>query len=764
MNIKLVFNLKLLSDYHTSAGFGLAHGVDSALLRDRHGLPSVRGSSLAGLFRSAARELKLFFPDAEMAGTLLDRVFGSARHPAAWAFGSASLAQAVALARSSGGRRFARDRRGVSIDPQARRAQDKKLWAREFGGANLEFRFTVEHVGSRGEERDEAALLVAAARLVRGLGSTVNRGAGRCLISLVRVEGTVEAVSQEDLLRHFAALVRGEDRPGEFQRGNAAPPGARPEHARMLVIAQAVEPVIISWGGHSGNAYQTVPYIPGAALLGAFAGKYAYLRPVAGDHYDTFLALFRRGQVRFGPLYPVKETGSGWQLVPSIPVPRDILTCKHKPFYSDDAHRVRLRGYAAAEEIPGECEICGSGVPLVDAQGFLTVDAWGAPTSLRPATEFHTHVKMVTDERRADEKALYSYEALAAGQYFVGEMTFAGATAMQALLEVCDRRGDGYETEIRLGKGTKRGYGRLRLWLQPTGESCLNPVPVKRRVNFTGAITMTFLSDAILLDPWGRTVSDLTSEALSACLGLEVETLNSFVSTREIDGFSAVTGLPRFRDLAIRAGSTVGFKVKQKIGLSELQLLLERWETDGLGLRQHEGFGRVAFNHVVYDMQNFAGEIRPILIPGHWQAGAPVKSAWERLEAILWQRFHHIDMTINPKVRERCREVARWLHAHAHLGIDELAGRVQGLGELDILKDFGIKPRRKPNLVTEFGQFRRELADRVQELYRVLEQEIDAVARHPGEAAALRREMWPLCLEWFGGRLVAGAERGEKHE
>ena len=54
--MKLKFKICLMSDYHIGAGYGKGV-VDSVILKDRNGLPIIRGTTLTGLLRQGIWEL-----------------------------------------------------------------------------------------------------------------------------------------------------------------------------------------------------------------------------------------------------------------------------------------------------------------------------------------------------------------------------------------------------------------------------------------------------------------------------------------------------------------------------------------------------------------------------------------------------------------------------------------------------------------------------------------------------------------------------------
>jgi CRISPR-associated protein Csx10 len=109
------------------------------------------------------------------------------------------------------------------------------------------------------------------------------------------------------------------------------------------------------------------------------------------------------------------------------------------------------------------------------------------------------------------------------------------------------------------------------------------------------------LTDAIITDAWGRYQLSFDADWLSRELNLQVDpgSLNVFARARQVDGFNAHLGLPRWRDAALEAGSSVGLRLLNPP--ANWRQRLEEVERDGIGLRREEGFGHVVFNHPIYD-------------------------------------------------------------------------------------------------------------------------------------------------------------------
>jgi CRISPR-associated protein Csx10 len=749
MNIKLVFSLKFLSEYHTASGISWGKMVDSALLRDSNGQPFIRGATLAGLFRTAARELLVSFSNPL---EILEDIFGSPVQQKPWAFSNARLLTKVSTS-TLDGKEFARVKRGVRINPLLRKAEDKKIFAKEYGVANLEFVFKVEQRCRHVAEMDQVALLVVAARIIRGIGGSVNRGAGRCLISLLDVEG-VPGLDQDKILMHYGRFLKDNKRPRQF---TATKPcqiniADHQETSKMLVVAESLEPLILSTTNLGGNEYQSISYINGTALLGAFAAKYIYYFGL--QDYDEFLGIFKRGKVTFSPLYPAKKIDN--QVLPGIPIPQDFLTCKRKPFFIKQAHYLNGKKYLYAyanKKIPHTCEACKDDAPLVNAQGYLALTE-GNYTLYNPLFSFCPHVGMREDERRAAKGQLFSYQAMNEGQFFVGELGFKDRASLEKILSLGHKTDEGWSITLRIGKGNTRGYGQVRLLLKPVSESCLNPWPIAARVKDSQNITLTFLSDSIICDPWGRSVSRFTPAVLSELIGLKVERINNiFVRTKEIRGFSGITGLPAFVDLAVKAGSALGFSLAPEVTLDECRRLLGNLEESGLGFRSQEGFGRVAFNHAVYQLFNPERKFPTILIPEPWDDRVSVNRLLETLEYHLQKRFLGKKLPLSKEVAQRNRQIARWLYSQAYLDVEKLIELARSFGQNNVMAQFGIPDRAKDSKIWNgFGEM---LAQRIIEVHSLMG---EVLKKTPARGKELTRVTWPFCVRWMAERIIIDAE------
>lgn len=695
MGIEMTFEITFTSNYHVGAGYGKGFGVDSALLREADGTPVLRGSALAGLLRgSAYRLLELAPLQNHPRDETLMRLFGTPAQAKRWHIASARPAT-----------RQVKDSQAVQrvrIDPRTRRAEPRKLFSQEEGNAGQVFRFTATCATNDDAALDDAALLVAAARNVRQLGRSRRRGLGECVIHLTGVNGIddVQPESWENwfLDRFDRVWLRGSPRPvvqAESKTDLPAINASGGAAVRVRLIIRLDEPVIIAERAPAGNQFDTRPYISGGAVLGTLAGLAAERCNLSDPaEYHDFVALFLRGAVTFSTLYPAHEYRDN--LYPTIPAPLGLVTCSVVPFEGTS------KGHGAYPAgLHQECPTCGS--RLEPVSGFTVLHRQVLYT-LSPGRSSELHIQVDDETGRVKQGQLYGYTVLNAGQYFVGEMVCADEAAWTRLQEMT---GISEKTPLtwRIGKARRRGYGQVTAWLERC-ESCPQTwiqIPLTDRVSDPGqTLSLTLLTDTFIADPWGRQATGFAPEWLEPLLGLgALEIENACARTHVVDGFNAHLSLPRWRDMALVAGSVVWLK---------LQSLPDNWkerlqqlEAEGIGLRRSEGYGRVAFNHPVYNLcQGVQHSAIPLDRQMRLGAGPGKDTFMERWEEELGKLPRKLD--------PRFRALARWLHTRSNESPDNLLGQLSAIGQpnTDLIAAIGGQDeyghRSKDNFFTQEGK------------------------------------------------------------
>jgi len=427
-------------------------------------------------------------------------------------------------------------------------------------------------------------------------------------------------------------------------------------------------------------------------LLGALAQEAASRwGPLEGRLYEDFLDTFRREAIRFGFLYPVYKAGGG-TCYPAIPAPLDLLVCKVRLEIS--AHHSPPASYAR-RAVPGECPMCLQlgcpGIPLVPLKDFLAVRPELGVTQVRHREEMHQEINPHT--QRVATKNLYGYSALESRQCFVTDIWCRDTQAWETLVRLAGLPGERQQFPLRLGKATRRGYGLVAAWIEPLETDLWRGKALEDRVgDITQPMTLTLLSDTILVDPWGRFRQSFDQTFLEGILGhpVEKDSIRVFCKSGFVDGFNAHLGLPRWRDICLRGGSAVGFRLAANADLAAVQARMRRAEEEGLGLRRHEGFGRVAFNHPVYEMgggvQGTGFSLPRALRLGSLADSTTTKSILDESYGLRTFSRDKLDALAGFK-HERWLDVARWLHDSAEREVEELCQGVDDLGDQRLLTD-----------------------------------------------------------------------------
>lgn len=591
MQLELKFTLTFESDWHINAGFGADGKADAVIERDPQGKPIISGTTLKGVFRDALYDLALNLgkDTNEVTGIL-----GAPGYDSRWHFSAVTpTTQAKSIRESM-------IATGVRVDPRYRRAEDNKYFKRELGAAEV-FEFSVTGTAADDETAlQEVEWLVAAAAYVERLGGRRRRGNGKCIISLVDQN---HQNLHEELLRSFENRHCG----GTHQITDSwkslvvvdvslkIDSHHNPSH-RYRIILYTERPVIIAEKPEAGNVYQGQIVIPGSTLRGAFAelARPGDLQANDPKKYDEFKRLFVLGGLKFSHLNPVEVSDGIGISVAQLPLglqQDDSNSCGFKSVFQQLLDAKSYSGWVKLEN------------DLPKAAQNIHV------------TESHPHVRINPDLKRASDGDLYTYEAIPAGRYYAGELYLADDD-WQSIGELL-RVNIGQPFELRMGKGRNRSYGLCKVVIVPMAEN--DPpawihVPFEERLKATPAneLYITLATDAVVQDAWGRfygrfesgwlaLLLELESEADVEIIAADDERPAQVVRTKFIESFDARSGLPRWRDKALVAGSTARLVFAN--GKRPPSHVLKRLETEGIGLRRGEGYGRVIFNHPTHTGQ-----------------------------------------------------------------------------------------------------------------------------------------------------------------
>ena len=332
---------------------------------------------------------------------------------------------------------------------------------------------------------------------------------------------------------------------------------------------QLISPVIISDTTGGQNHIGTLDYLPGASLLGVFAGRYIKNAKL-GDkaHTDEFFYLnFLRGGLRFlnATLRPEENAGRSYSIPLHIEkyrqTPDDGLRCKYL-----DVFITRKAQYRHKYE-PGY---------------FLPASPYGA-FKVKKVINFHTSRKANRLSGHAEEGGVFTYEAIAAGQTFctgiIGE-----ENVLQKLHDIA-----GVDFTAWLGRSKTAQYGQVRVKLD-----ALSSIPYPE-LNSQTDFQIILNSPALIPDRNGGTTTTLQGlkTYLADEYGLDVEwvedegRIRARMKTTTVENYNRKWESKRWSENALAAGSVFSFKVRA----GDADRFMRRLSEDGLGVHTAEGFG-----------------------------------------------------------------------------------------------------------------------------------------------------------------------------
>jgi CRISPR-associated protein Csx10 len=733
MSIKMTFRIKLSSDYHIGAGFGKGANLDSALLRDADGVPVIRGTAMSGLLRDSLYHLLQQKPLAPLArcrqsgvddgerycgqGGLartqeacpVCRLFGTPQKSKHWKISSARpvnrLKQGFGAMNEPG-----QVEQHVRIDPRTRRAQPRKLYTNETWFEDQGYQFTIESKEEDESILDEAALWMAAARNLRQLGRARQRGQGQIVIQLIDLTTSMSLErkgGQDDqvvLLDRFESVwLRGNPatRQPKYLDFHTVDQSSEVLPVRVRIVVRLDEPLLIARRAEAGNQFESQLYISGQTVRGAFGWRAAQrfnLQPGSAA-YESFVHNFLHDGASFPWLLPAKfESGF---LRPTINAPRDMLTCKLYPGEPSGGHGI----FFGSRLVDNSCPTCKK--PLKEVNGFVTLyGGWKSEDFLyHPKRTTEMHIRIEPETGRVATGDLFGYMALDAGQYFTGDLLCNSASIWSEMKMLCDIT-EKKTLEFHLGKASLRGYGQVTAWFEVVdwGEDVWRPKAATENIDDSVQLDtpdefqLTLLTDAVIMDEWGRAAIGFEENWLQRELDItDLEIISASSHYNAVDGFNGLLGLPRWRDTAIAAGSTVRLRSTTALSTDVRSVI----EQKRIGLRTGEGFGRIAINHPIYD--KCIGITTSLVIPDDLglesYKNIAFTNRWSKvLSEEKWSKCADV----------RFSAIARWLDSNQAASPSDLSEKLSGLGKpgknlIDEISDYGSRDKENKLQAKEQG-------------------------------------------------------------
>ena len=404
--------------------------------------------------------------------------------------------------------------------------------------------------------------------------------------------------------------------------------------ARLIVSSESPLNFRVS---RSTASFETLKYIPGTALLGAFAAAHRKTR----DDQTEFTRFFLSDEICFGNLYPANfqaiefsNTDLKGNSFPIKPIPNTARSCKRFSGFNFKANEGDKERHGVMDNLINWGLFALSEqtkIEILNARknkNCTYADEHGECAELLDAfSGFYCHGEDITQIGKSEAKTrlltrtgisretgavqegiLYNREALNEEQSVWGTMSFTDESLYRCFRSFA--QGVAKVGVLRIGNNLTRGLGKLgvpqiRKFSPDDMESFKERTDTFNQKFHTEARTygvnlsnqfyfpITLQSDAILLDSQLRYQMALYGDYLHRVWNIEdVELVYQNVGQRRVIGWNSLWGLPKAAEWAISMGSVFLFGYSRTTDNHFYQKLYNIEQT-GIGKRRAEGFGQV---------------------------------------------------------------------------------------------------------------------------------------------------------------------------
>lgn len=385
----------------------------------------------------------------------------------------------------------------------------------------------------------------------------------------------------------------------------------------------------------STASFETLKYIPGTALLGAFVATHRKTR----DDETEFNRFFLSGKIGFGNLYPANFQADEFANTdlrdndqPVKPIPNTARSCKRfNGFrFKADAENKERHGvmdslidwglFALSQQKNIEILKTHRNCTYADGQGKCNelLDAFsgfyrrGEEINQIGKSEAKTRLLTRTGISRetgtVQEGILYNREILNEDQSFWGTMSFSNESLYDDFYHFAEDVAE--KGILRIGNNLTRGLGKLGVpqiqkfdiedseSFKKRADAFNEKLHAKAKAHCVDLphkfyFPITLQSDAILLDPQLRYQTALDSDYLYRVWDLaDAKLVYQNAGQRRVIGWNGLFGLPKAAEWAISMGSVFLCEYDGVID-DCFYFKLYHIEQRGIGKRRTEGFGEV---------------------------------------------------------------------------------------------------------------------------------------------------------------------------
>jgi CRISPR-associated protein Csx10 len=342
----------------------------------------------------------------------------------------------------------------------------------------------------------------------------------------------------------------------------------------IRLTIKTLQPVLATSFAGDPNSDVSYPYLPGSLFRGALIGRYLRQRNQRELNLSDQLVqslFFDAQQSSYLNAYPVSKAGQR-----TLPTPRSWFKQKGK--------EIPLTAYDFSLEVNEEIE---SPKPLDKC--FWGYDTKDNINLYQPSKRINIHNARDRAEGRGTEQEgqIFRYESIDAGEFFEGIiLCHEGCVSeFEKLLK---------NQDFWLGGSQSAGYGHVQIKHEILDKPWCE-IGEKKDPEYDDGFQITLLSDVILRDSMGQVTAspDLLKQAISykVCKELSIHSeRRSYLGYTTVGGFNRKWGLPLPQVPALTMGSVL--VLTGELTAEQIELL----ESEGIGERRIDGFGRIAIN------------------------------------------------------------------------------------------------------------------------------------------------------------------------
>ncbi len=332
------------------------------------------------------------------------------------------------------------------------------------------------------------------------------------------------------------------------------------------------------------NSDVSYPYIPGSMIRGMLISRYCRQQKIQElDILDqTIRRLFFEDTTRYLNAYLFDSE----QKYRTLPTP----LCLYKEKGDEFLQTVFDSSQTNIEDRPES--------PKRLEKAFCWIDEYSNISVYEIKRWINIHNKRNRQKGRGTEATgeVFHYDAIDAGQIFEAVVLCHSDEDAKMIKSLLQLKKETEKINAWLGGSQSAGYGHVTInSINSTDGWNEIAIDWQDRSDRQNNLTITLLSDTIIRDECGQITTEPQKlvDLISKLLKTELKLIDTYASSTIVGGFNRKWGLPLPQVQAIAAGSVFVFQCPEN---SLDPQAVRDLETQGIGERRVDGFGRVVLN------------------------------------------------------------------------------------------------------------------------------------------------------------------------